>query len=271
MIALAAAEEDSWLGHRNPLAKLAAHLLLSLVLTVVFDPLTPLAFLVLALIVGRRLARIPARTLPRALAPFGLLGASLVVSNALFGVRPPGAPVLMRWGPLSASVPGLTVGLSLAERGMAIAAFSLILLFSTDPGSLVRSLVQQARLPARIAYPVLAAYRGVPLLAEEYVTIRLALRLRGQGRRRGVLGAIRVEGALLLPLLAGAIRRAERMAVAMDARGLNAGRPRTFYRQTPFERADGAMLLGAIGASVAILVVSGELGILRLWAGTLGL
>ncbi len=45
-------EVDSWLGRRNPTAKLGAHLVLSLVLTVVFDPVTPLAFFGVTLVVG---------------------------------------------------------------------------------------------------------------------------------------------------------------------------------------------------------------------------
>lgn len=83
-------EVDSWLGRRNPTAKFVAHLLISLELTIVFDPVTPLAFLAFALIVGRLLARIHLSVLLATLVPFWLLGASLVVSNALFASSPQG-------------------------------------------------------------------------------------------------------------------------------------------------------------------------------------
>lgn len=100
-------EADSWLHRRNPTAKLAAHLILSLLLTLVFDPLTPLAFLALALLLGPALGRIPPLLLLRSLAPFWLLGASLVASNALFANDPAGARPLWSWGPFTATAEGL--------------------------------------------------------------------------------------------------------------------------------------------------------------------
>jgi energy-coupling factor transport system permease protein len=263
-------EVDSWLHRRNPTAKLAAHLLLTLLLTIVFDPLTPLLFLALALAAGRALARIPLRLFATALTPFWLLGASLVLSNALFTNGPHDARVLWTWGPFAATLQGAAIGLSLAERGVAIAALTIILVMSTDPTLLIRSLVQQVKLPARIAYPVLAAYRFLPLLQGEYETIRLARRLRGQGRRSNPIAAIGEWFGLLVPLLAGAIRSAERVAVAMDARGFNGRRPRTHYRQLTLGPADMWLAAGAGLGGGLILASAALLGILRLWSGTLG-
>ena len=143
---------------------LTSHDVVSLLLTVVFDPLTPLVFLGSALLVGRALGRLPLATMLRALWPFWLLSASLLVSNALFASRPEQATILWRGGPFIATVEGALIGLSLAERGIAVAAFTIVLIMSTDPTALVRSLVQQAHLPPRFAYPALAAYRFLPLL-----------------------------------------------------------------------------------------------------------
>src|SRR6185369_7533349 len=101
----------------------------------------------LALLAGRWLGRLPLTVVARAMTPFWLLAASLIVSNALFATRPEQATVLWRGGPFIATVEGATIGLSLAERGIAVAAFSVLLILSTDPTDLVRSLVQQAHLP----------------------------------------------------------------------------------------------------------------------------
>lgn len=263
-------ETDSWLHRRNPVAKLAAHLIVSLLLTVVFDPLTPLLFLALALLVGRALARLRLRRLLGSLVPFWLLGASLVVSNALLVNDPARARPLWSWGPFTATIEGLLIGLALAERGVAIAAYSLLLVLSTDPEDLVRSLTQQARLPARLAYPALAAYRCLPLLGEEWAAIRLAQRLRGRGRRPGPAGWFREQGRLLVPLLAGAIRRADRVALAMDSRGFDGRRSRTHFRRVPFGAADAGLIAGAALGGAAILAASAALGTLRLWSGVLG-
>jgi len=262
-------EVDSWLHRRNPTAKLAAHLVLSLIMTVVFDPVTPLIFLGLALLLGRGLGRLPVSAMLRALVPFWLLALSLMVSNALFATRPEQATILWQWGPFTATLEGASIGLSLAERSLAIAAFTVLLIMSTDPTDLVRSLVQQAHVPARFAYPALAAYRFLPLLQSEFETIRLAHRLRGIGRSRGVRGWLREQSRLALPLLANAIRRAERVALAMDARGFSSRRPRSAYRVVPFVAADGWLIGAAFVGGVGILWLSAWLGILRVWSGAL--
>ncbi len=263
-------EVDSWLHRRNPTAKLAAHMLLSLLMTVVFDPLTPLAFIAAAVGVGTMLGRLPIAAMAKALLPFWLIALSLVVSNALFAARPEQATVLFRWGPFIGTVEGATIGLSLAERSVAIAGFTVLLIMSTDPTDLVRSLVQQAHLPARFAYPALAAYRFLPLLQTEFETIRLAHRLRGVGRSRGPLGWLREQSRLSIPLLANAIRRAERVALAMDARGFSSSRPRSCYRRIDFAPCDGWLIVLTGSGGAAILWASYALGILRIWSGALG-
>jgi energy-coupling factor transport system permease protein len=263
-------EVDSWLHRRNPTAKLAAHLLLSLLMTVVFDPLTPLVFVAVAIVVGTRLGRLPLAVMAKAMLPFWLIALSLVVSNSLFASRPDQATVLFRWGPFIGTLEGATIGLSLAERSVAIAAFTVLLIMSTDPTDLVRSLVQQAHLPARFAYPALAAYRFLPLLQTEFETIRLAHRLRGVGRSRGALGWLREQSRLSIPLLANAIRRAERVALAMDARGFSSARPRTHYRRIAFAASDGWLIVLTGFGGAAILWASYSLGILHVWSGALG-
>ena len=262
-------EVDSWLHRRNPTAKLAAHLLLSLLMTVVFDPITPLIFLGLALLIGTVVGHLPLRVFLRALVPFWLLAFSLMLSNALFATRPEQATILWSWGPFIATLEGATIGLSLAERSIAIAAFTVLLIMSTDPTDLVRSLVQQAHLPARFAYPALAAYRFLPLLQTELETIRLAHRLRGVGRSRGAIGWLREQSRLALPLLANAIRRAERVALAMDARGFSSRRPRTNFRSIAFVAADAWLIALTAIFGVGILLLSAALGILRVWSGAL--
>lgn len=267
MIVVTTYEVDSWLSRRNPTVKLAAHLLVTLAMTVVFDPLTPLAFLVVALLVGRTLGRIPLAVQVTALLPVWLLAASLVVTNALFANDTVGTTVWWRWGPFTATVEGARIGLSLAERGVAVAAFTLLVVLSTDPADLVRSLVQQARIPARMAYAGLAAYRFLPLLRDEMEAIRLAQRIRGMGRRPGPAGWLAEQRRLLVPLFANAIRKAERLALAMDSRGFGSEGRRTHYRRVALGWRDALLFTGVLGMTVAIFVVSAATGTLRLWTG----
>jgi energy-coupling factor transport system permease protein len=70
----------------------------------------------------------------------------------------------------------------------------------------------------------------------------------------------RLFAATVFALLVGAIRRATRLATAMDARGFDAAVPRTIARPQRLRRADAALLAGAVllaAAAVATSVLAG--------------
>lgn len=264
------ADAGSWLGRRNPAAKLVAHLILTLLLTVVFDPVTPLVILAGTLVAGRALAGLALVQQARRLSPFWLLGLAVLLSNALFANDPRGTTIIVAVGPVRATVEGLLIGLSLAERMVTVGALSILFVAATEPGDLVRSLVQQLHLPARIAYPMLAAYQFLPILAEEWQTISDAQQLRS-GRAEG--GAVRDRlgrwlWAIRL-LLTAAIRRTERVALAMDGRGFGRATRRTHYRQLRIDAADVGLVLGAVILGGTVLGASAAVGVLRVWTGVL--
>jgi energy-coupling factor transport system permease protein len=58
-----------------------------------------------------------------------------------------------------------------------------------------------------------------------------------------------------IPLLAISVRRAERVALAMDSRGFGARPDRTYYRVTTITRAD--LLFGAAAAAALVVIVFG--------------
>jgi energy-coupling factor transport system permease protein len=129
-----------------------------------------------------------------------------------------------------------------------------------DPTDLADALVQHLRAPARFAYGALAAVRMLPLLAAEWQTIGLARRARGIDAGRNPAAAVRLFGGRVFALLVGAIRRATRLAVAMDARGFDTDRPRTFARRSRFGRADAALLGAGVLLATGATVVSMALG-----------
>lgn len=103
---------------------------------------------------------------------------------------------------------------------------------------MVRSMVQQLRVPYRIGYTALAAFRFVPRFGHELEVIRSAHRVRGMAGGRGPGAALRRNLGYVVPLLAGAIRHAGRVALAMDARAFGAGPRRTERHVVPFRVRD---------------------------------
>jgi len=258
-------EADSYLHRRNPSIKLLAVALPIGALTMAFDPYTPLAFWALGLAALVSLGRVPLRRVVRPLGVFLLLGAvGFVGSNAFFHRPAPGAQVTVLWqaGGLRVTAEGLCVGVSLALRMMAIVTYSMLYVATTDPTAMVLSLIQNARFPYRLGYGVLVAYRFLPMWRTELDIIRAAHRIRGVGERATWRGKWEQLRRYAVPLLAGAIRKAERVSIAMDSKAFGARPDRGYYRRQTVTRADWLMLAVVAVMTLAIPLVLTRLGVL---------
>src|SRR5207247_1424045 len=77
------------------------------------------------------------------------------------------------------------------------------------------------------------------------LAVVLAQRCRGlELGRGGIVARLRRFVPILVPVLIGALRRADRMAMALELRGFNSGRPRTTYLRARAGRGD--VLAGAV-------------------------
>jgi len=161
---------------------------------------------------------------------------------------------------------GAIHGLIQSLRLLAVTLAGLAVCISTSPERLVAALAR-LRVPVAIGFMTVAALRFVPTMVEEWATVRRAARLRGAGRRgsglagRGAfsrwLGGprrVKLELALLVPVLAASLRRASALATAITCRGFDATRPRTFYPELRFSIGEYAalaiLLLLAAGVSL---------------------
>jgi energy-coupling factor transport system permease protein len=229
----------------NPVAQLSAIAVLTAVLLVSGDLVTP------AVVLAAELTLFPAAGLTtpgevlRRTWPLLLSAAGVAWVNVAFGTLDGAA----------AWVSGATWGL----RVLALALPGILLVASTDPVRLADALTIHWRVPGRFAYGALAALRLVPLLATEWETIRLARRARGVDAVNPVAQA-RLAGSTAFALLVGAIRRGTRLATAMDARGFDSGVPRTNARGSRLHARDAWFVAGAVAvcaAAVALSVVTG--------------
>jgi len=243
---LGRAEGTSLLGLTSPLVKLGVALawLIGLATTQRLAP--PVVLAIAAVAAGLVLGRIPAGRLLRALAPLVLAAASIALANLLFSGSNsnPAALEAARIGPLRVTQEAFGAAAALGARVLAIVAVGAVFAQTTDPTRLVDALVQQARLPARFAYGALAAYQAAPRLAEDLATLRAARRIRGLGGGW--------HPRLLVGLLVRAIRHADQLALAMDARAFDSG-PRSTYRPIAWTWRDLAVAAGGIAILVAAL------------------
>ena len=260
-------ERDSFLHRLNPLTKLAFSTLVILLLTAIVDPITPLVVGVLDFLALWRLGQISPRVLLKLLLPFFVLSFGLIWTTTLFYVAAPGthAAVVWRVGSIVVTDQGLAYGLAIFFRLLAFFSASLIFVMTSNPTDVVQALVQRLRVSYRFGYGAHAAYRFVPLFQTELDTIRAAHRVRGVDEGKGLLGRYRRYVGYLIPLLAGGVRKAERVALAMDARGFGATTRRTYYRRSRFGIGDLVFAAGSLLTLGLVLFTLHQLG----WLGQL--
>ncbi|MDQ7876734.1 energy-coupling factor transporter transmembrane component T [Microbacterium sp. QXD-8] len=240
----------------NPLAKLAAPLPAMALLVFVRDAATPAAFLLLAyavLLIGVAFTRRLAAVL------FVLLPVSALVIGFGFALwtdpsRVDQSVVVWQLGGWTMYGGAFAVGAATGLRLSAIVALTLIAGLSTTGPDLVRATVQQLRVPYRIGYTALAAFRFVPRFGHELDVIRQAHRVRGAHGGRGPFAAAARWFGYVVPLMAGAIRHAERVALAMDARAFGAHPDRTERHIVPWRGRDTVFVIAFWAVSAMLFV-----------------
>jgi len=254
-------ETDSFLHRLNPLTKLALTVPVAILVSLIFEPLTPLAIAAVATVATWRFGAVPLMGIIRPLGFALLLGFGMFWTGVLYYAGQGADDPSIVPGPLHITEASLLYGLTMVSRTLAIFATSALFVLTTNPIDFVTALIQQARLPVRVGYAVFAAYRFVPLIQEELENVRAAHQVRGGTGGRGLLAQLRQSFGYAIPLLAISVRRAERVALAMDSRGFGARPARTYFRITTVTRSDLVFGVGAMAALAAIVGVPRVLGL----------
>ncbi|PSL41863.1 energy-coupling factor transport system permease protein [Planomicrobium soli] len=221
----------------NPSVKFVAVTLAMLTLAFFFDPWTPALFWIGIILMQVFWSRINWKLwfvlmLPFTLGAFGYLWTALV-----FGAND-GSEAILTFAGISVTEEQWQRALSLSFRVMAFSTLSLLFALTTDPVKFVMSLMQQLKLSPKLAYGVMVSYQFLPVLKDEFFQIQQAQRLRGVPVEESWWRRLLNLRHLLLPMLAGAVRKAERAAFAMEARGFTGKAPTEFYRPIMLTKTD---------------------------------
>ena len=93
--------------------------------------------------------------------------------------------------------------------------------------------------PYRVGFAITLSFRLVPLFIDAAVTVVQAQRLRGYDfDRGGPLERVRRYVPVVIPVFMGALRKANSMAMALEARGFGMSRQPTSFIDYPFEPGD---------------------------------
>jgi len=242
----------AYLQQTNPVLKLLALLLIVLAMIPVLDPWTPLLMIIVPGLALWLLGSVPPHKFMLYLSPFTVIAFSFLWMTVVFPSER-GADIWFRIGPLAVAGENVITGMSLGLRALVFASWSLLFVLTTEPTRLMLALVQHCKLPPRFGYGMMAAYRFLPLFRTELEQIRAAHRIRGLGEKPGLRGRWQQMKRYAIPLLASAIRKAERVAVAMESKGFRDSRDRSYYRTVDWSWRDAIFALGIIGLLSAVV------------------
>jgi len=174
-----------------------------------------------------------------------------------------------RTRPLVPTVDGFLFGLSTAIRLATFLAAGILFLTVTRIEEVAYALgclrvpyFGWRLVPYNVGFTLTLAFRLVPVFFDATLAVVQAQRCRGlELARGGPVQRLRRFVPVLVPVLIGALRRADRMAMALELRGFNSGRPRTTWLRA---RA------GVADAVAGTLVVATAAIYLALWASGVG-
>lgn len=202
-------------------------------------------------------SRVPLRLAARGIVPIAWLLGFTLVANALWPVAP--SEPLVTFGAVSVDEGGLVRGLFFSVRILLLVLGTSLVTLTTSPVALTDALSQLMRPLAALRFPVddvammmSIALRFMPTTAEEAERIVVAQTARGaRFDAGGPIARARAWLPVLVPLFVRLFRRADDLAVAMEARCYR-GQGRTRLREPRMVAADWLWLLGGSSALVAV-------------------
>ncbi|MET1250369.1 energy-coupling factor transporter transmembrane protein EcfT [Sporolactobacillus sp. STCC-11] len=174
-----------------------------------------------------------------------------------------GGTVLFSWGWLHVTTDGLFQSIFIAIRILVIIVVTTLLTLTTSPieitdgmESLLKPL-KKLKMPVHeFALMMSISLRFIPTLLEETEKIIKAQAARGSDFTSGSLKSrIKAIVPLLVPLFVGAFKRAEDLAMAMEARGYHGDVGRTKLHQLSWTWRDTLLLAMIVLLALLLLLV----------------
>ncbi|WP_110933860.1 energy-coupling factor transporter transmembrane component T family protein [Paenibacillus bouchesdurhonensis] len=241
-------KRETWLHRANPAAKLGIIVLLFLLTLfthnldfIVYQAIV--IFLVLFLMSGH-----PPWKILLLILPLLFVFVSSSITMILFGK---GDTLWWKWGIIRISEESFFRGIHIGFKSITFAAEGLLYVLTTSSVALFYALMQKVKLAPKYAYSFMASVRLLPMVWEEFQIRRNALQIRGVRHARGMRGWVEQTKQYAVPLLSQSIRRAHRVAVAMESKAFHNSRRRTYYYSSVFTLYDLGLLLVLILALAA--------------------
>lgn len=255
-------DRRTWVHRLHPCVRVLAMAVLFFSAFVVERPLAqvPLLALLIALLVGTG----SMTNIYRLRYLFGLMfSMTLIIWTLFYG--PDGQPPWLTLGRLQISHTAPWFALGMATKMLVILGSGILFLSVTRIEEFAYALTRLG-LPYKIGFTMSLAFRLVPVFLDAASTVVQAQRCRGLDFDRGSpWQRLRRYVPVIIPVFMGGLRRADNMAMALEARGFQSSRPRTSLADHPFGAADvcALVVLLVLTAGYAAAWWSGSLLLVR--------
>ena len=219
-----------------------------------------IAALFLGLVI--RLSKVPFKFMVKGMKTIVMLMLITVVFNLFLT---PGTPLFTIWK-LTITQEGLKMAISMAIRLTLLIIGSSVMTLTTTPNNLTDGMEKMMgplkvfKVPVHeVAMMMSIALRFIPILLEETAKIMKAQIARGADFESGnIFKRAKAMVPLLVPLFISAFRRANDLAMAMEARCYRGGEGRTKMKPLIYHKRD-YIAYGCIAAYMVISIVVGRL------------
>ena len=192
-----------------------------------------------------RLSKVPLKYILKGLKPVVILLLFTVVMNLFLT---DGGETLVQFGIFTITENGLRTSVFMAVRLMYLVAGSSIMTFTTSPNGLTDGMekllhpLNRFNVPVHeVAMMMSIALRFIPILLEETDKIMKAQQARGADFESGnIIQRAKAMVPILVPLFVSAFRRANDLAMAMEARCYHGGDGRTKMKPLHYHGRDRA-------------------------------
>lgn len=238
---------NSFIHRLDPRTKILAVIIYIIAIFLAVKPIAYVALVAFAAIVIL-ISKVPWLLVFKSLKPIWII---VVLTMLIHMFTAPGENIVFSWKFLSVTAEGIDMGVKMAVRLILLLLFSSVLTFTTSPIVLTDGIenllnpFKKLGVPAHeLAMMMTIALRFIPTLLDETDRIMKAQTARGADFSSGnLLQRMKNMLPLLIPLFISAFRRADELAVAMEARCYRGGEGRTRMHELAYAGCDYISLL----------------------------
>ncbi len=239
---------DSFLHLLDARAKLVPVVLVLVLSLLTSSSLFYVAILAI-LVAGLWGSGVPARVLVNSFKPILILVTITVLYHLLFSSRD--SKVLVDiWG-LKLTLGAAEAAVYYSLRLVLFVAIAFLVTLTSSPSELAEAFTKIMRPLHKVRVPVhdlalilFLAIRFIPVLYEEFSTIRSAQAVRGMRFSGSLKSRLKKTLCIIIPVFVAALQRADELALAIQARGYGFAGRRTFYSRSRFRFREWFFVVG---------------------------